>query len=626
MYQYLDNINDPADVKKLNNEQLHVLAEEIRSFLLDSVSKTGGHLASNLGVVELTLALLCTFDFTNDKIVWDVGHQSYVYKLLTGRREKFSTLRQTGGMAGFPKTGESRYDFFNTGHSSTSISAALGIAKADSLKGVLSHVIAVIGDGALSGGMATEALCDAGNLKQNFIVILNDNSMSISKSVGGYSKHLTKLRSAPAYFSMKSRIETGLSHVPCGDKIVLFLKKIKDRVKHLLMGSTMFEDLGYTYFGPINGHDTQLLTLILNRAKLVRGPVLVHIITKKGKGYKLAEKHPIVYHGVSTFEAAKGVDTNHHTITYSKTVGNTLCALAKEDSQICVITAAMAPGTGTDQFCQQYPDNFFDVAIAEQHAVTFAAGLAINGLKPFATIYSSFLQRAYDQILHDVCLQNLNVTFCIDRAGIVGADGETHHGLFDIAYMSAMPNMTVLAPANFEETTQMMQYAASGTHHGPIAIRYPRGAQETVYDDAPPFAIGVPHVVHTGKEICIVCAGSTLATGEEVYNLLKAHQFDATLVNLRTLFPLNEEFILQMATSHDLIVTLEDGVAKGGVGQAIAATLAENSAICRCITKGYPATVPHGSIKDLEKMFGMDAVSILGEILDSQNRKGEHHE
>lgn len=626
MYQYLDRINGPEDVKKLNNEQLHVLAEEIRAFLIDSVSKTGGHLASNLGVVELTIALLCAFDFTNDKIVWDVGHQSYVYKLLTGRRDKFSTLRQTGGLAGFPKTSESPYDFFNSGHSSTSISAALGMAKANIIKGIQSHTIAVIGDGALSGGMATEALCDAGNLKKNFIVVLNDNNMSISKSVGGYSKHLTKLRSAPAYFSMKSRIETGLSHFPCGNKIALGLKKFKDGVKHCLMGKTMFEDMGYTYFGPIDGHDTQLLTLILNRAKLVRGPVLVHTITKKGKGYKLAEKHPIVYHGVSTFEAAKGVNTSNHKITYSRTVGNALCALAERDRRICVVTAAMAAGTGTDEFAERYARNFFDVAIAEQHAVTFAAGLAISGLKPFVVVYSSFLQRAYDQILHDVCLQNLNVTFCIDRAGIVGEDGETHHGLFDIAYMSAMPNMTVLAPANFEETTQMLRYAASGKHCGPIAIRYPRGHLQAEYSDMPPFTPGVPHIVQTGKRICILCAGSTLATGEEVCKLLKTHYIDATLVNLRTLFPLNEELISQMAQSHSLLVTIEDGVLKGGVGESIAAAIATREIACKCISKGYPPIVPHGSPKDLEKLFHMDALSITNEILDTLNWKGEHDE
>ncbi len=615
MYKFLGRMHDPKDVKKLNYKQLNKLAEEIRAFLIDSVSKTGGHLASNLGVVELTLALLRTFDFETDKVVWDVGHQSYVYKLLTGRFNQFSTLRQFEGLAGFPKTNESKYDAFNTGHSSTSVSAALGIAKANILKGSNAHSIAVIGDGALSGGMAIEALCDAGNMKKNFIVILNDNNMSISKSVGGFTKHLTKLRSVPAYFDFKFRLEHALSKLPGGKKFAFFLKGAKDSVKRLLIGNTMFHELGFTYFGPIDGHDIETLELILSRAKLVRGPVLIHVLTKKGKGYKFAERRPTVYHGVSTFEASKGVPHGNSKLTYSRVAGNTLCSLAEKDNDICVVTAAMSAGTGTDEFAERFSRKFFDVAIAEQHAVTFAAGLAISGLKPFVVVYSSFLQRAYDQILHDVCLQNLNVTFCIDRAGIVGEDGETHHGLYDISYLSAMPNMTVLAPADFSELEQMMRYAASGKHQGPIAIRYPRGYIEPEQNLKIPFSLGFPCTVREGKDICILSAGLMLAHGEKVADILKEKGYNPTLVNLRTLFPLNTDFILNAAKENQLLVTLEDGVIKGGLGESIASLLMAHKADCKCLVKGYPPIVTHGDPKALRNHYKMDELSIANEII-----------
>lgn len=623
MFEYLNGIGHPDDVKKLNIEQSRILAEEIRTFLIDSVSKTGGHLASNLGVVELTIALLRAFDFTEDKVVWDVGHQSYVYKLLTGRREQFSTLRQFGGLAGFPKTSESPFDFFNTGHSSTSISAALGFAKANMIKGKNAHSIAVIGDGALSGGMATEALCDAGNFKKNFIVVLNDNNMSISKSVGGFSKHLTRLRSVPAYFTMKTGLERWLSHFSWGNKVTALLKKCKDWVKRILIGNTMFEDMGFTYFGPIDGHDIELVTLMLNRAKQIRGPVLLHVITKKGKGYRFAEKYPTIYHGVSTFEASKGVHAGKRSVSYSRVVGNTLCSMAERDNNICVVTAAMSAGTGTDEFAERFARKFFDVAIAEQHGVTFAAGLAMSGLKPFVVIYSSFLQRAYDQILHDVCLQNLNVTFCIDRAGIVGEDGETHHGLYDIAYMSDMPNMTVLAPANFTELEQMMRYCASGKHHGPVTIRYPRGNMQAETTDTPPFILGEAYTVEQGKDICIFCAGPMLVIGQKVCALLNAKGYNPSLINLRTLHPLSEDFIADTVSNHSFVVTLEDGVVHGGVGEAIASIIAKNSIPCKCLTKGFPPVVPHGSMTQLQTLCGMDEKTIAKEIIDQFNGKGE---
>ena len=616
MYKYLDGIKNPEDVKKLNIDEANILSGEIRDFLIDSVSKTGGHLASNLGVVELTVSLLRAFDFPKDKVVWDVGHQSYVYKLLTGRKDRFSTLRQFGGLAGFPKTSESEYDAFNTGHSSTSVSAALGIARANAINGNDAHTIAVIGDGALSGGMAIEALCDAGSSNKNFIVVLNDNNMSISKSVGGFTKHLTKLRAVPAYSLFKARVYNIFSKLPSGEQINRFLKRFKDMIKHLMIGTTMFEDMGFNYLGPIDGHDIETLTIMLNRAKKLNCPVLLHVITTKGKGYSFAENAPSLYHGVSTFEANKGIDTDKKNLTYSRIAGNTLCSLAQKDDKICVVTAAMSEGTGTDEFSVKYPDRFFDVAIAEQHAVTFASGLAISGLLPFVVIYSSFLQRAYDQILHDVCLQNLDVTFCIDRAGIVGEDGETHHGLFDISYLSSMPNMTVLAPANFKELEQMMQYASSDKRRGPVAIRYPRGYLENECESADDFKPYTPQIILNGEKVCIICVGIMTAVGEKVSSLLADKGINPTLVNLRTICPLDKEFVIQMANTHDVIVTIEDGVIVGGVGEKIAAAICENEISCKCLIKGYPSVVTHGSPKELRKLHGLDEETILNEILN----------
>ncbi len=616
MYTYLDQIQDPKDVAKLNIAESEALAEELRSFLIDSVSKTGGHLASNLGVVELTIALTHTFDFSKDKIVWDVGHQSYVYKLLTGRRDRFSTLRQFGGLSGFPKTGESAYDFFNTGHSSTSVSAALGLLEAMNGTEDDGHVIAVIGDGAMSGGMALEALADAGNLKKNFIVILNDNNMSISKSVGGFTHHLSKLRSVPAYLTFKSSLERALSSNSVGKRFVKILKKCKDMIRHLLIGRTVFDDMGYTYIGPIDGHDIDSLSTMLERAKLISAPVLLHVLTKKGKGYKFAEEAPTVYHGVSTFEATKGVSQANGTLTYSGVAGKVLCELAKENDSVCVVTAAMAAGTGTECFGEQFRDRFYDVGIAEQHAVTFAAGLAAGGKQPFVVIYSSFLQRAYDQILHDVCLQNLNVVFLIDRAGIVGEDGETHHGLYDLAYMSSMPNMTVLAPANFQELESMLQYAGSGKHKGPLAIRYPRGTKESISRSAAPFVPGTYDILSEGNDVCLLCGGLTVAVGEKTANLLREQNISATVVNMKTLYPLQKERLYALADKHKLLVTLEDGVLCGGIGEHIAASLADSEKHCSILTKGYPPVVPHGSPKELKALCRMNSACIAAEITE----------
>lgn len=618
MYTILDRVNTPEDVKKLNIEEINTLSEEIRQFLISTVSKTGGHLASNLGVVELTIALLRTFDVPKDKIVWDVGHQSYVYKLLTNRRKNFDTLRQFGGISGFPKRNESEYDSFNTGHSSTSISAAYGLSQADFLNENDNFSIAVIGDGALSGGMAIEAMANAAESKKNFIVILNDNNMSISRSVGGFTEHLSYLRSASAYLSFKSKLENRLSRNKTGKKIAMLLKSVKDRIKHLLIGNTLFENIGFTYFGPIDGHDVESMSLMFERAKKIQGPVLIHVQTIKGKGYKFAEEHPDIYHGVSTFEASMGVEDNNN-VTYSRIAGNTLCKLAEEDKDISVVTAAMAAGTGTDEFSEKFPERFYDVGIAEQHAATFAAGLAAGGKKPFVVVYSSFLQRAYDQILHDVCLQNLNVTFLIDRAGIVGEDGETHHGLFDIGYMSQMPNMLVLAPSNFLELEQMIAYAASGEYEGPIAIRYPRGKEQFATETLPDFLAGLPHIIEGGKDICIISIGTMAKTAKEVCEKLNSANKTATLINLRTLFPLNREFLADISFRHSIVVTLEDGAITGGIGEKIGAHIASLGNNCRCINIGYPAVVTHGNCENLKRHYGLDSVTIADELLKILN-------
>lgn len=618
MYEILNKINTPKDLKQLNTKELSVLAEEIREFLIDSVSKTGGHLASNLGVVELTLALLKTFDFPNDNVVWDVGHQSYVYKLLTGRKDKLSTLRQFGGISGFPKRSESEYDCFNTGHASTSVSAALGLTEASNLSGKDNFSIAVIGDGAFSGGMSLEAFDSAAELKKNFIVILNDNKMSISRSVGGFTNHLNKLRSSEAYISFKSRIESKLSSNKIGKKLLMFSKSMKDSAKHLITGNSFFENIGFRYFGPIDGHNVEAMSFMFERAKKMSGPVLLHVLTKKGKGYKFAEEHPEIYHGVSTFEASKCIEDNGN-ITYSRIAGNSLCDLAKTDKDITVVTAAMAVGTGTDEFAQNFPERFYDVGISEEHAVTFAAGLAAGGKKPFVVIYSSFLQRAYDQILHDVCLQNLNVTFLIDRAGIVGEDGETHHGLFDIGFMSQMPNMLVLAPANYTEFSQMIKFASSGEHQGPIAIRYPRGKEQLVKDTVSDFSVGVPEIICGGKDVCIISCGTMAKTAVEVSDKLTASGKNATVVNLRTLFPLNREFLSDMAFRHKVIVTLEDGAITGGIGEKIGAFVASLGKGTKCINIGYPSVVTHGNCDKLKRHYGLDSVTIADELLNILN-------
>lgn len=619
MTKLLEQMNNPGDVRNLNDRELTQLASEIRSFLVESVSKTGGHLASNLGVVELSLAIAQVFQLPQDKIIWDVGHQSYVHKLLTGRRSRFDTLRQYGGMAGFPKCEESPYDCFNTGHSSTSISAALGMAKARDMKGENHFVAAVIGDGALTGGMAFEALNDAGLLKKNFIVILNDNAMSISRNVGGISEYFTKLRSSLAYFHFKAATERAFRKIPVvGTPMVYLLKKIKDNIRHLFTANTIFEDLGFTYLGPIDGHNIRLLRFVLESAKRIDGSVLVHILTKKGKGYEFAEKYPTKFHGIGRFcvdtgdlaQPRKGKD-------YSAAFGEALTSLAEEVPKLCAVTAAMPSGTGLTPFSVKYPNRFFDVGIAEQHAVTFAAGLAKGGFMPVVAVYSSFLQRAYDQILHDVCLQNLHIVFCIDRAGVVGEDGETHQGLFDISFLSAMPNMTLLAPSNFRELSEMLWYAVN-EHKGPIALRYPRGGLQDESCLAEPFVFGKMASITKATEkakICILSVGIMGGTVATACSLLKERGIYVDAMNVRTLFPLNRDDLQQLMKQYALIVTVEDGIRRGGFGEALAAYAAETDTDTKILIKAHDNPVlPHGKPELLYRRSRLDAESLAQDI------------
>lgn len=613
MYKYLDKIKSPEDVKLMSRAELNALSAELRQFLISSVSETGGHLASNLGVVELTLAIFRAFDLPRDKVVWDVGHQTYVHKILTGRREGFSTLRKLGGLSGFPKTSESEYDAFNTGHSSTSISAALGLAKAKRLKGEDGYALCVIGDGALTGGMAYEALDAAGAEKENFIVILNDNEMSISKNVGSLSKYLTRLRSKPTYFRFKTELERHFMKIPkVGRATVKFLKTIKDTFRHLLTPKNMFENLGFTYLGPINGHDVKQIAHVLETAKMIKAPVLVHVVTKKGKGYDLAENKPTEYHGVSAKKKTTYVQ-NSGFKSYSEAFGKALSNIAEKNDKICAVTAAMLEGTGLKEFSEKFPDRFFDVAIAEQHAVTYAAGLSQGGMIPVFVVYSSFLQRAYDQVLHDVCLQNLNVIFCIDRAGLVGEDGETHQGIFDISFLSHMPNMTVLAPANFNELYEMLSYAVN-SHKGPIAIRYPRGNMDLIYENPSPFEISKAEIITKGKDAAIIFSGHMGKIAKEAYDILTEKGKEISLINLRTLFPLDKEHIKEILKDTKVVLSLEDGIKRGGVGELLVSVLKDEGK--KIIIKAHEnGIVQHGSAKELYKLCGMSSEEIANDII-----------
>lgn len=621
----LDGIKNSADVKNLDVKQMTALAGEVRNFLIGEVSKTGGHLASNLGVVELTIAIHKCFDFPKDKIVWDVGHQAYVHKMLTGRMDGFKTLRQFGGMSGFPKRSESEYDSFNTGHSSTSISAALGIARGRDITGDDYNVIAVFGDGALTGGMMYEALNDAGRSKTKLIAILNDNAMSISKNVGAISKYLKELRSKPLYFKSKQRVEGFLRKVPLiGRPLIKVIRKIKWGIKKLVLSSTMFDDLGFEYLGPVDGHDIKALTIILERAKTFDKPVFVHVQTKKGKGYRLAEQNPQKFHGVSKFDVKSGKAlAKKKSDDYSAAFGKKLISMAKENDRIVAITPAMPIGSGLAEYAKEFPHRFFDVGIAEPHALTFAAGLATTGVIPVVPIYSSFLQRAYDQVLHDICLQNLHVVIPVDRAGIVGADGETHQGMYDMAFLSHMPNMTILSPSNFDELEQMMEYAVN-EHDGPIAIRYPRG--NTQADIAPSrFEIGKARIINAGTDITVISAGRMVKTAQAVCNILKAKGISAEVIDLRSIKPIDKDTIINSAEKTGRAISIEDGTVIGGFGERIAAMLENENIKCRFHNFAFAdKPITHGTVAQLDKLYGTDAESIAEFAMQFVNKENNN--
>ena len=612
----LDTINSPADVKALSMEELKQLAEEIRQLLISVIAKTGGHLAPNLGVVELTLALHRVFSTPEDKIVFDVGHQAYIHKIITGRREQFSTLRQYGGLSGFPKRSESAHDAFGTGHSSTSISAALGMAVARDIKQQDYNVIAVIGDGSMTGGMAFEALNNAGTLHKRMIVVLNDNEMSISKNVGAMSEYLYHLRTGETYNKIKHDLEGWLKNMDFGSDVLKALRRLKGSVKYLMVPTSIFEELGFTYLGPIDGHDLPTLIEVLQAAKKIDGPVLVHVLTKKGKGYKPAEESPNKFHGTGPFEIATGkkITNPNAPITYTEVFGKALTELAHEDKDIIGITAAMPDGTGLSAFAKAHPTRFFDVGIAEQHAVTSAAGAAAAGLKPVAAIYSTFLQRAYDSVLHDICMQRLHVTLCLDRAGLVGDDGYTHHGVFDYAYLRSMPEMTVMAPKDENELRHMLKTAVD--FDGPISLRYPRGSGVGVDITEPMQAlpIGKAEVLREGRDVSIWAIGSMVQSAAQAAEKLAEQGISAGVVNMRFVKPLDKELLLAQAKEYGKIVTLEEGVLQGGVGSAVLETLNEAQLLTKCqvLTLGIPDEfVLHGDKKLLFKDLELDVDAIV---------------
>ena len=620
MSGYLDRINEANDIKKIEPEAYDALASEIRSFIIESVSEHGGHLASNLGVVELTMALHLCMDFPNDKLIWDVGHQAYTHKLLTGRKEDFSGLRTFGGMSGFPKHKESPCDAFDTGHSSTSISAALGYARARDLKGEDRTVVAVIGDGSLTGGMAYEALNNVSHLKSNMIIVLNDNKMSISENVGGLSKHLTALRTRESYMDFKMDVEKKLKQIPhVGDSVARSVKKSKDSIRQLFVKGGFFEDFGIKYIGPIDGHDIKEMVRVLNALKRLNEPVVMHVVTQKGRGYVPAEQNPSAFHGVGSFDIATGESLASKSLTYTSVFSKTICRLGKAHPDVVTICAAMPDGTGLTAFKKHFPDRFFDVGIAEQHAVTFAAGLAAGGMHPFVAVYSSFLQRAYDQIIHDVCIQNLPVVFCVDRAGLVGADGETHQGIFDLSYLSMIPNMTVCAPKNKYELYDMLYFAYQ--YHGPIAIRYPRGsAYEGFKNMRPPIEYGKSERMFEGEKIALVAVGSMVQTAVQVREKLLDKGINATVVNARFVCPLDTECLDRLSRDHQWIVTMEENVLKGGFGEACGDYLLAKHEDVRLIHVGVPDVyVEHGGVDQLKKTLHMDADSIVERICSAMS-------
>ncbi len=612
----LEKITRENDIKKIKKEDYPALAEEIRRFLIEKISVTGGHLGSNLGAVELTMALHLSLDLPNDKIVWDVGHQAYTHKLLTGRREGFETLRKYGGMSGFPKRKESDCDCFDTGHSSTSISAGLGLVKARDLREEKRTIVSVIGDGSLTGGMAYEALNNAAQLKTNFIIVLNDNNMSISENVGGVSKYLNNIRTATGYLDLKEGVYNALQSIPKGDAIVKNIRRAKSSVKHLIIPGMFFEDMGITYLGPVDGHNVEAMIRVMKEARRCKNAVLIHVITQKGRGFAPAERHPARFHGTEPFDIATGLPSNPRTVpNYTDVFSTVMTKLGARDESVVAITAAMPDGTGLKRFRNLYPDRFFDVGIAEQHAVTFAAGLAAGGMKPIVAVYSSFLQRAYDQILHDVCIQNLPVVFAIDRAGLVGSDGETHQGIFDLSYLSSIPNMHIMAPKNKWELSDMIKFAVG--FGAPIAVRYPRGsAYDGLKDFRAPIAFGRSEVLYEEEDIALLAVGSMVKTAVTVRRALKDMGYSCSLVNARFVKPIDEEMVREMAQSHKLLVTMEENVESGGFGEKVRECLDELQTSCRLLSIAIPDEyVEHGNVSLLYQEVGIDADSVIKRIV-----------
>lgn len=598
----LEKIQKPNDIKKIPADQLPALAEEIREFIIESLSKTGGHLASNLGVVELTIAMHRVFDLPKDKLIWDVGHQSYTHKILTGRKDGFETLRREGGISGFPKRSESDCDVFDTGHSSTSISAGVGYVRARELKKENYSVISIIGDGALTGGMAYEALNNAASLKSNFIIVLNDNEMSITENVGGMSSYLSGLRTASAYTDFKMDVTKALNRIP----------------------GMLFEDMGLTYLGPVDGHNIPQLIKTFQEAKRFEGPILVHVLTQKGRGYEPAMRHPARFHGAGPFDVKTGLPVGKSNPTYTDVFSTVMRKMGDRRKDVAAVTAAMMTGVGLKRFSNMFPDRCFDVGIAEEHAVTFAAALSLGGITPVVAIYSSFLQRAYDQIMHDVCMQNLHVVFAIDRAGLVGYDGETHHGIFDLSYLGSMPNMTILAPKNLWELSDMIKFAVD--YDGPIAVRYPRGEAYTgLKEFRAPICLGKSEVIHEGSRVALLAVGSMVKMAEEVQKQLKERMdMDAALVNARFVKPIDEELLRSFADTYELVVTLEENVKDGGFGERVLAFAEEEDLPFGVEIIALPDRfIPHGSVSYQMKQVGFTPEDICGRIEEYYRKQGQ---
>lgn len=621
----LEKIQKPNDIKKIPADQLPALAEEIREFIIESLSKTGGHLASNLGVVELTIAMHRVFDLPKDKLIWDVGHQSYTHKILTGRKDGFETLRREGGISGFPKRSESDCDVFDTGHSSTSISAGVGYVRARELKKENYSIVSIIGDGALTGGMAYEALNNAASLKSNFIIVLNDNEMSITENVGGMSSYLSGLRTASAYTDFKMDVTKALNRIPgIGPGMVDAMRKTKSSIKQIIIPGMLFEDMGLTYLGPVDGHNIPQLIKTFQEAKRFEGPILVHVLTQKGRGYEPAMRHPARFHGAGPFDVKTGLPVGKSNPTYTDVFSTVMRKMGDRRKDVAAVTAAMMTGVGLKRFYNMFPDRCFDVGIAEEHAVTFAAALSLGGITPVVAIYSSFLQRAYDQIMHDVCMQNLHVVFAIDRAGLVGYDGETHHGIFDLSYLGSMPNMTILAPKNLWELSDMIKFAVD--YDGPIAVRYPRGEAYTgLKEFRAPICLGKSEVIHEGSRVALLAVGSMVKMAEEVQKQLKERMdMDAALVNARFVKPIDEELLRSFADTYELVVTLEENVKDGGFGERVLAFAEEEDLPFGVEIIALPDRfIPHGSVSYQMKQVGFTPEDICGRIEEYYRKQGQ---